>query len=104
MKSILGMGNALTDILALLPDTSLLEKFHLPYGSMQHVDAATADTIWRDLKPLGVQYVAGGSAANTITGTAVLGMPSGFVGKWETMNWALCSLQTSRGTVSNHAC
>lgn len=81
MKSILGMGNALTDILALLPDGSLLEKFHLPYGSMQHVDAATADTIWRDLKPLGVQYVAGGSAANTITGTAVLGMPSGFVGK-----------------------
>ena len=81
MKSILGMGNALTDILALLPDESLLEKFHLPHGSMQHVDAKTADTIWRDLKPLGVQYVAGGSAANTITGTAVLGMPSGFVGK-----------------------
>ncbi|HNY23228.1 MAG: adenosine kinase [Bacteroidales bacterium] len=81
MKSILGIGNALTDILALLPDDSLLERFHLPHGSMQHVDAQTAEKIWTSLKPIGVQYVAGGSAANTITGTAVLGMPSGFIGK-----------------------
>ncbi len=81
MKSILGIGNALTDILALLPNDSLLERFHLPPGSMQHVDSLTAERIWQNLKPLGVQYVAGGSAANTITGTAVLGMPSGFIGK-----------------------
>jgi len=79
MKSILGIGNALTDILALLPNDSLLERFHLPPGSMQHVDSLTAERIWQNLKPLGVQYVAGGSAANTITGTAVLGMPSGFI-------------------------
>jgi len=81
MKSILGIGNALTDILAVLPDDSLLSYFHLRKGSMQHVDAATGDKIWHTLKPLGVQYVAGGSCANTITGTAVLGMPSGFIGK-----------------------
>ena len=81
MKSILGIGNALTDILALLPDDSLLELFHIPHGSMQHVDTITAEKIWQHLKPIGVQYVAGGSAANTITGTAVLGMPSGFIGK-----------------------
>ena len=30
MKSILGMGNALTDILAVLQDDSLLRQFHLP--------------------------------------------------------------------------
>jgi sugar/nucleoside kinase (ribokinase family) len=81
MKSILGIGNALTDILAVLPDDSLLSYFHLRKGSMQHVDAATGEKIWHTLKPLGVQYVAGGSCANTITGTAVLGMPSGFIGK-----------------------
>jgi sugar/nucleoside kinase (ribokinase family) len=81
MKSILGIGNALTDILAVLPDDSLLNYYHLRKGSMQHVDAATGDKIWHTLKPLGVQYVAGGSCANTITGTAVLGMPSGFIGK-----------------------
>ncbi len=81
MKSILGIGNALTDILAVLPDDSLLNNFHLPKGSMQHVDMETGDKIWTALKPLGVKYVAGGSAANTITCTAILGMPSSFIGK-----------------------
>lgn len=81
MKSILGIGNALTDILAVLPDSKLLEKYHLPIGSMQHVDMTTGDRIWQDLRQIGVQYVAGGSAANTITGTAIFGMPSSFIGK-----------------------
>lgn len=81
MKSILGIGNALTDILAVLPDDSLLNTFHLPKGSMQHVDMETGDKIWTALKPLGVKYVAGGSAANTIACTSVLGMPSAFIGK-----------------------
>ena len=81
MKSILGIGNALTDILAVLPDDALLRKFHLPLGSMQHVDMETGDRIWEDLKQYGVKYVPGGSAANTITCTAIFGMPSGYVGK-----------------------
>lgn len=81
MKSILGIGNALTDILAVLPDDSLLTTFHLPKGSMQHVDKETGDKIWNVLKPMGVKYVAGGSAANTISCTAMFGMPSGFIGK-----------------------
>lgn len=81
MKSILGIGNALTDILAILPDDTLLNTYHLPKGSMQHVDMETGDKIWSVLKPLGVKYVAGGSAANTITCTAILGMPSSFIGK-----------------------
>lgn len=81
MKSILGIGNALTDILAVLPDDSFLQKYHLPKGSMQHVDMATGDKIWAALKPLGVKYVAGGSAANTIRCTSILGMQSAFIGK-----------------------
>ena len=81
MKSILGIGNALTDILAILPDDSLLQKYHLPKGSMQHVDMETGDEIWQALKPLGVHYVAGGSAANTITCAAIFGMRAGFIGK-----------------------
>ena len=81
MASILGIGNALTDILAVLPDDKFLAEFHLPQGSMQHVDKETGDKIWTVLKPLGVKYVAGGSAANTITCTSILGMPSSFIGK-----------------------
>jgi len=81
MKSILGIGNALTDILAILPDDGLLRKYHLPLGSMQHVDMETGDRIWDDLKQIGVKYVPGGSAANTITCTSIFGMPSGYIGK-----------------------
>ena len=55
MKSILGIGNALTDILAVLPDDSLLRRFHLPLGSMQHVDMETGDRIWEALKADGVK-------------------------------------------------
>ena len=81
MKSILGIGNALTDILAVLPDETLLKKYNLPHGSMQHVDAQTGNKIWAELKQLGVQYVAGGSAANTVSAAAILGMPASFIGK-----------------------
>ena len=48
---------------------------------MQHVDLETGDKIWAALKPLGVKYVAGGSAANTIVCTSIFGMPSSFIGK-----------------------
>jgi len=81
MKSILGIGNALTDILAILPDDTLLKQYHLPLGSMQHVDMETGDRIWDSLKEIGVKYVPGGSAANTITCTSIFGMPSGYIGK-----------------------
>ena len=81
MKSILGIGNALTDILAVFPDDSMLREYHLPPGSMQHVDLETGDSIWSKLKEFGVKYVPGGSAANTITCTSIFGMPSCFIGK-----------------------
>ena len=81
MKSILGIGNALTDVLAIFPDDSILQEYHLPVGSMQHVDLETGDRIWSKLKEYGVKYVPGGSAANTITCTSILGMPSGYIGK-----------------------
>ena len=81
MKSILGIGNALTDILAVFPDETMLREYHLPPGIMQHVDLETGDRIWDKLKEVGVKYVPGGSAANTITCTSIFGMPSGFIGK-----------------------
>lgn len=81
MASILGIGNALTDILAILPDDTLLQELAFPKGSMQHVDRETGNRIWEKLKPLGADLVAGGSAANTINGAATFGMESGFIGK-----------------------
>jgi sugar/nucleoside kinase (ribokinase family) len=48
---------------------------------MQHVDEATADCLWGKIQALGVQVVAGGSAANTIAGIARLGLACQFIGK-----------------------
>jgi len=81
MKSILAIGDALTDILALLPDDSLLKKYDLPVGGMKPVDMSTGDEIWEALKRLGVKYVPGGAAANTIACTSAFGMKSCFMGK-----------------------
>ena len=81
MKSLIGIGNALTDILAVVEDNSLLKKYKLPEGSMNWVDAATASAIWNEIKNNKIQIVPGGSAANTISGASILGMKSAFVGK-----------------------
>jgi sugar/nucleoside kinase (ribokinase family) len=81
MKSILGMGNALVDILAITKDDSLLEKYSLPKGSMQHVEEQTAGKVYGDLTKFGASVVAGGSAANTVAGISKLGVKTGFLGK-----------------------
>jgi sugar/nucleoside kinase (ribokinase family) len=81
MKSILGIGNALVDILATLESDDLLNKFNLPKGSMQHVDEACSKRIWEEIRTSGVKIVAGGSTSNTLCGTSELGMPSAFIGK-----------------------
>ena len=81
MKAVLGIGNALVDILATLPSDELLVKHNLPKGSMQLIDEATSNSILNDLTGIGCQRVAGGSAANTINGLAKLGTKSGFIGK-----------------------
>jgi sugar/nucleoside kinase (ribokinase family) len=81
MKSILGIGNALVDILAVSKNESLLKKYKLPKGSMQHVSEQTANEVYRDLKEIGASVVTGGSAANTIAGLSQLGMKTAFIGK-----------------------
>ncbi|MFB0974488.1 MAG: PfkB family carbohydrate kinase, partial [Bacteroidales bacterium] len=64
-----------------LPNDSLLQKFHLPLGWLQLVVEETGVKIWKFIKSMGAQYVAGGSAANTICDASIFGMPAGFIGK-----------------------
>ena len=45
MKKILGIGNALVDIIFFLENDLLLEAFSLPKGSMQLVDADKAQQV-----------------------------------------------------------
>ena len=80
MKSILGMGNALVDVLIVTTDDKLLTNYSLPKGSMQHVDELTAEKIYNEIKA-SASVVPGGSAANTTVGMAQLGLNTGFLGK-----------------------
>lgn len=81
LKNILGIGNALVDILTQVPDDSILEQLQLPKGSMHHVDAETSLRYGEILKQYGCAMAAGGSTANTISGAAKLGVETGYIGK-----------------------
>ncbi len=81
MKKVIGMGNALVDVLVRIDDDQLLEKFDLPKGSMQLVDKAKSQMIIETLSDLKFDIASGGSAANTINGLANLGLSAGYIGK-----------------------
>ncbi len=80
MKRIVGIGNALVDVMTLIDSDIILEKFSLPKGSMQLVDAEKSSIIKNETINLKKNLASGGSAANTIHGLAMLGVESGFIG------------------------
>lgn len=81
MKKVLGIGNALVDVLMRIENDNLLKEFNLPKGSMQLIDMGVAIEIENKTKELAREIAAGGSAANTINGLANLGVRCGYVGK-----------------------
>lgn len=81
MKKVLGMGNALVDIMTRLENDELLNSFSLPKGSMQLVDLPFIEKLGESTKELSKQQTSGGSAANTIHGLANLDIETGFIGK-----------------------
>lgn len=81
MQKVIGIGNALVDLMTRIPNDELLVKLNLPKGSMQLVDSKVSRNIielTRDLKP---SIASGGSAANAIHGLARLGVPASYIGK-----------------------
>ncbi len=78
---ILGMGNALVDIMTKLKDDSILERFNLPKGSMTLVDSEMSSYLSNETVGLSKQKTSGGSAANTIHGLSHLGAETSFIGK-----------------------
>lgn len=81
ISSVLGVGNALTDIIFRLNDDTLLGKFGLPRGSMTLVDTALSKKIYDAAGDLESEFSTGGSAANTIRTLAGLGGICGYLGK-----------------------
>ena len=80
MKKILGIGNALVDVMTPITDDKLLEEFSLPRGSMQLVDEKRSNLIKSETVNFKRTFSPGGSAANTIHGLAMLGAGTGFIG------------------------
>lgn len=81
MKKVLGIGNALVDILIQIDNDNILEELELPRGSMQLVDAERSARVLKATEQFEKSLASGGSAANTIAGIAGLGMKSSFIGK-----------------------
>jgi len=75
---VLGIGNALFDILVRADDTFLVSH-GMTKGAMALIDEAQAAAIYKDMGP--ATEVSGGSAANTIVGVAALGARAAYVGK-----------------------
>jgi sugar/nucleoside kinase (ribokinase family) len=80
MKHILGIGNALVDVMTIIPDDSVLDKFGLPRGSMQLVDEVISQIIKNGTSSYIRTLASGGSAANTVHGLAMLKTNAGFIG------------------------
>lgn len=81
MDKIIGMGNALVDVLVRIDDDSLLEKLHLLKGSMQLIQEDTLSEIRKYTSGMKIHRSTGGSAGNTVCALAALGANPGFIGK-----------------------
>jgi sugar/nucleoside kinase (ribokinase family) len=81
MKKVIGLGNALVDIMIMLDDDKFLEENNLPKGSMQLVDIDVSNKIDKTSENFEKKLTSGGSAANTIQGIAKLGIESSYIGK-----------------------
>ena len=75
---VLGIGNAIVDVLARAEEDFLLRQ-GMRKGGMALIDADRAEAIYRGMGP--AVEVSGGSAANTIVGVASLGARAAFIGK-----------------------
>lgn len=78
--NILGMGNALVDVLIRVEKDSILDELQFPKGSMQLIDEVRLQEIEKRIDGFERILVSGGSAANTIHGLAELGIETGFIG------------------------
>jgi sugar/nucleoside kinase (ribokinase family) len=75
---VLGLGNAIVDVIARTDDDFLVAR-GLHKGGMMLIDEARAEALYKAMGQ--TTTVSGGSAANTIIGAAALGCRTAFIGK-----------------------
>jgi sugar/nucleoside kinase (ribokinase family) len=81
IKHILGIGNALTDMLVSLSSDDVLKQYQLAKGSMSLVDSQMQTDVLSSVAGCPYSLSLGGSAGNTIRAMARLGTEVGFIGK-----------------------
>jgi len=77
---ILGIGNALVDIMVLSEDDQIINYLKLPKGGMTLVDGELSAMIQKEIAHMNIKIATGGSVANAINGIAGLDVECGFVG------------------------
>ncbi len=80
MSKILGLGNALVDLLMIVDD-SFVESLSFEKGSMNHIDLNMAKDILKRSGSIKKERVTGGSVANAISGLSNLGVDTAYIGK-----------------------
>lgn len=78
---ILGMGNALIDVLATLRSDVVIQEVGLLKGGMELIDIDRLKKIKQLFSSIHTSQACGGSAANAIAGLTHLGISTGFIGK-----------------------
>lgn len=81
MSKIIGIGNALVDVIVNIPDESLLKTFSLPKGGMEMIDIEKKRNLHAAIGNMQQTLASGGSTSNTIHGLARLGASAGYIGK-----------------------
>lgn len=77
---VLGIGNALVDVIIPIENDNLLDILKFPKGSMQLIFDDRLPEVENAVKNLEQELASGGSAANTTHGLAALGLETGFIG------------------------
>lgn len=78
---IVGLGNALTDVLARLSSDACFQEIGLLKGGMQLIDEERLLKIMSIFEGLDTTLASGGSAANAVSGVTRMGIEGGFIGK-----------------------
>ena len=81
MKKIIGIGNALVDILVHIENDEILDRLGLCKGGMEMIDAQRKSEILEVIAGMPQTVATGGSTSNTMHGLARLGAPAGYIGK-----------------------
>jgi sugar/nucleoside kinase (ribokinase family) len=78
---IVGIGNALVDVLVQLPDDELLKELNIEKGSMNLINPEQREKLFKKLAGADIKLTSGGSVSNTMLALKQLGAVSGYIGK-----------------------